>query len=86
MKLQFSSEAWNDYTWTVANDRAAARKINRLFDDIAAHGQADGIGKPEPLIHNLAGWWSRRITQEHRLVYQVEDEVIRVLSRRHHYE
>lgn len=74
MKLQFSSDAWSDYAWAVADDRAAARKINRLFDDIASNGQADGIGKPEPLLHSLAGWWSRRIAQEHRLVYRVEGE------------
>ncbi|MFD4458268.1 Txe/YoeB family addiction module toxin [Nocardia sp. NPDC058480] len=86
MKLDFSSEAWSDYAWTVTNDRAAARKINRLFDDIAVNGQAGGIGKPEPLLHNLAGWWSRRITQEHRLVYRVDEGVIRVLSCRFHYE
>ncbi|MFD5175816.1 Txe/YoeB family addiction module toxin [Nocardia sp. NPDC058379] len=86
MKLDFSSEAWADYVWTVTNDRAAARKINRLLDDIVINGQASGIGKPEPLLHNLAGWWSRRITQEHRLVYRVDEGVIRVLSCRFHYE
>lgn len=86
MKLQFYSEAWQDYVWTVANDRAAARKINRLLDDIVANGQAEGIGKPEPLLHSLSGWWSRRITQEHRLVYRVDDDVIHILSCRHHYE
>jgi len=87
MKLDFAPEAWADCVWTVANDRAAARKINRLLDDIAANGHADGIGKPEPLQHNLSGWWSRRITQEHRMVYQVsDDDVIHVLSCRHHYK
>ncbi|WP_336084415.1 Txe/YoeB family addiction module toxin [Nocardia sp. SSK8] len=86
MKLDFAEDAWADYEWTVANDRAAARKINRLFDDIIANGQADGMGKPEPLRHNLSGWWSRRITQEHRLVYRVDGDVIRVLSCRHRYE
>jgi toxin YoeB len=86
VKLDFFDEAWDDYAWLVANDRAIARKINRLFDDIATHGQADGIGKPEPLSHNLAGWWSRRITREHRLVYRVDDGVIHVLSCKHHYE
>ncbi|WP_330184488.1 Txe/YoeB family addiction module toxin [Nocardia sp. NBC_01503] len=86
MKLDFADEAWTDYAWTVANDRPSARKINRLLDDITANGEAEGIGKPEPLRHNLSGWWSRRITQEHRLVYRVADGVIHILSCRHHYE
>ncbi|WP_227985254.1 Txe/YoeB family addiction module toxin [Nocardia spumae] len=78
--MQLHTETGTNDVWTVANDRAAARTINRLFDDIAVTGHADGIGQPEPLPHHLSGWWSRRITQDHRLVYRVEHAVIHILS------
>ncbi|WP_280462387.1 type II toxin-antitoxin system YoeB family toxin, partial [Nocardia carnea] len=60
--VEFACGKRTGHTDDVEVDRAAARKINRLFDDIVVNGQADGIGKPEPLLHSLAGWWSRRIT------------------------
>ncbi|WP_084515144.1 Txe/YoeB family addiction module toxin [Nocardia acidivorans] len=66
--------------------RCRADRSRRSGASITANGEAEGIGKPEPLRHNLSGWRSRRITQEHRLVYRVADGVIHILSRRHRYE
>ncbi|MBF6064614.1 Txe/YoeB family addiction module toxin [Nocardia terpenica] len=85
MKRTFTDEPWNDYQWFVSNDRRVVRRINRLIDDICRNGH-DGIGKPEPLQHNLSGYWSRRITSEHRLVYALDDDAVVIISCRFHYE
>jgi toxin YoeB len=82
--LEFDSAAFEDLAWWVKTDRKKALRVFRLIEET----QADpfgGIGKPEPLKHELAGCWSKRIDDEHRLVYQVEDDKIRILACRYHY-
>lgn len=85
MRLVFTPRGWKDYAWWQANDRATLNRLNRLVDD-ALRDPAAGIGKPEPLRHVLAGCWSRRITEEHRLVYLVDGEDLVILQARYHYE
>ena len=84
MRIVFSTNAWDDYLWWQQQDRAVLRRINALIRDIQRNGSS-GIGKPEALRHSLAGYWSRRITDEHRLVYQVTNEEIRIAACRYHY-
>ena len=81
MRLVFTPRGWEDYVWWQANDRATLKRINRLADD-ALRDPTAGIGKPEPLRHVLAGCWSRRISDEHRLVYLVDGEDLVVLQAR----
>ena len=84
MKTQFSERAWIDYLFWQENDRAKLRRVNLLIQDI--HRNAfDGMGQPEMLRHNLSGCWSRRIDQEHRLVYGVKDGVLVLYACRYHY-
>ena len=77
-------EAWEDYQWFLANDRRTLRRINTLIEDIKRNGY-DGIGKPEPLRHNLSGLWSRRITGEHRIVYKIDEDTAVIFACRYHY-
>ena len=84
MNIEFTPEAWEDYLWFQQNDKAGLKRINLLIKAIQRE-PFDGLGKPEPLKHNLSGFWSRRITAEHRLVYTVEDGEIRVVMCRYHY-
>lgn len=86
MRLIWSTTAWEDYVWWQAQDRKVLRRINQLLRDIQRDATT-GIGRPEPLRYNLAGYWSRRITSEHRLVYRVDDDGdILIASCRYHYE
>ena len=85
MRLVFTSHGWDDYKHWLHTDRQVVRRINRLIDD-ALRDPLTGIGKPEPLKHLLAGAWSRRITDEHRLVYLVEGDDLIVLQARFLYE
>lgn len=85
MRLVFTPNGWKDYTFWLTADRATLKRINRLIDD-ALRDPFSGIGKPEPLRHMLAGAWLRRITEEHRLVYLIDDEDLIVLQTRFHYE
>ncbi|MFR9771821.1 Txe/YoeB family addiction module toxin [Nocardia sp. SC052] len=85
MKLTFTDSAWGDYQWWLGNDKRILRRINTLIEDIKRNGY-EGIGKPEALKHTLAGYWSRRITQEHRIVYAIEDDAVVIISCRYHYE
>ncbi len=89
MNLLWSDEAWEDYLHWLEADRAMVRRINALIADIQ-RAHFSGIGKPEPLQRNLRGWWSRRITGEHRLVYRVvgsgEVQRIEIMMCRFHYE
>lgn len=84
MNIQFSSHAWEDYKYWQQTDKKIVKKINDLLKDISRNPY-EGIGKPEPLKHSFSGYWSRRITDEHRLVYWVEDEIIQVAQVRYHY-
>ena len=85
MNIQFSSRAWEDYVYWQQFDKRVLKKINDLLKDISRNPY-EGIGKPEPLKHALSGYWSRRITDEHRLVYRVEGDVLKVAQVRYHYE
>ncbi|MDN5641059.1 Txe/YoeB family addiction module toxin [Rothia kristinae] len=82
--LTWDPEAWEDYLWWQRQDRAVLRRINTLIRDIQRHGN-EGIGKPEPLRHDFAGYWSRRITAEHRLVYRLTDRQVLIAACRYHY-
>jgi toxin YoeB len=87
MKAQFNDHGWTDYLWWQRQDRKVLKRINELIADIDRNGASEGIGKPEPLRHDLAGYFSRRITSEHRLVYRVDDlDVIHIVACRYHYD
>lgn len=82
--LEFDLAAFEDLAWWVETDRKKALRLIKLIKEVQREPFA-GIGKPEPLKHEFAGCWSRRIDDEHRLVYQVFDNKIRVLACRYHY-
>ena len=82
--LEFDSSAFEDLSWWVEKDRAQALRIMKLVREIQ-RDPFTGTGKPEPLKHELSGCWSRRINQEHRLIYQVQEDKIRILACRFHY-
>jgi len=82
--LEFDPAALEDLTWWVKQDRRTALRVLRLIEEIQRE-PFHGIGKPEPLRRELAGCWSRRIDEEHRLVYQVFDDRVRILACRYHY-
>ena len=82
--LEFDSAAFEDLAWWIERDRSQALKIVRLIREVQREPFV-GVGKPEALKHELSGCWSRRIDREHRLVYQVTEEKIRILACRYHY-
>jgi toxin YoeB len=84
MKKLFSDDAWEDYLYWQATDKSVMKKINTLIKEIE-RTPFEGSGKPEPLKHNLSGWWSRRINLEHRLVYKIENDTIVISQCRFHY-
>ena len=85
MKVVFSARGWDDYLWWQQQDRKLLKRINQLILDVMRNGN-EGIGKPEPLKHGFQGYWSRRINDEHRLVYKVVEDEVRVAACRYHYE
>lgn len=85
MRLVFDQSAWSDYTYWLAEDGAMLKRINRLLSDML-RSPFEGIGKPERLSQNLSGAWSRRIDEEHRLVYMVDGDDLIILQARYHYE
>jgi toxin YoeB len=85
MRKVWFEEAWEDYLYWQTQDRKTLKRINRLLDDIARGGYT-GIGKPEPLRGELAGFWSRRIDDVNRLVYRLKDDTVEILSCKGHYE
>jgi toxin YoeB len=84
MNITWSHSAWDDYLYWQTNDKRKLKQINKLIKDIL-RSPFEGIGNPEPLKYELSSFWSRRITQEHRLVYQVEEGQILIAQCRHHY-
>jgi toxin YoeB len=79
MKLIWSDKSWDDYVAWQLTDKKVLKKINSLIKDIQ-RSPFEGIGKPEPLKYELAGCWSRRITDEHRLVYEMDDSRVYIIS------
>jgi toxin YoeB len=82
--LSWTEDAWNDYEYWQKTSKEKVKQINKLIKAIKRE-PFDGIGKPEPLKHDLAGYWSRRIDQEHRLVYEVQEDAIIIVQCRFHY-
>ena len=84
MKLVFAEKAWEDYLYWQRTDKKILKRINALIKDITRE-PFEGIGKPEPLKHALSGYWSRRINDEHRIVYKVQDDSLLIAQLRYHY-
>ena len=84
MLLVWDENGWQDYLWWQQQDQKILKRINTLLVDIQRNGN-EGIGKPDPLEYDFAGYWFRRITDEHRLVYKVTDTEVRVAACRYHY-
>ena len=84
MKLIFSEQAWEDYLYWQKTDKKLLERIHALIKDIS-RSLFEGIGKPEPLKHALAGYWSRRINDEHRIVYKISDGSMLIAQLRYHY-
>jgi toxin YoeB len=82
--IKFSSRGWEDYVYWQTTDRSILKRINQLIREIQ-RDPFSGIGKPEPLKHQLAGFWSRRIDDRHRLVYAIEQNVVLIAQCRDHY-
>lgn len=84
MKLIFSENAWDDYQYWIKTDKKILKRVNALIQDIQ-RSPYSGIGKPEPLKHGLSGYWSRRINDEHRIVYKATDDSVFIAQARYHY-
>lgn len=84
MKLQFSDHAWEDYLFWQQHDKKLLKRVNELIKAIQ-RDPYQGIGKPEPLRHALTGYWSRRMDDEHRIVYKVEGDMLMIAATRYHY-
>lgn len=84
MRLVFTEHSWNDYLYWQKNDKRMLQRINGLIKAILRE-PFEGIGNPEPLKHQLQGLWSRRIDSEHRVVYEVSDDELRIIACRYHY-
>jgi toxin YoeB len=85
MKLIFSSKAWDNYLYWQKTDKTMLKRINTLIKEIQRN-PFEGIGKPEPLKHSLTGYWSRRINDEHRIVYKVTNDSLFIAQLRYHYD
>jgi|TARA_R100001509_G_scaffold8272_1_gene4687 toxin YoeB len=84
VRLIFAEKAWEDYLYWQRTDKKLVKRINALIKDITRE-PFEGIGKPEPLKHALSGYWSRRINDEHRIVYKVQDNSLLIAQLRYHY-
>ncbi len=84
MTIKFTEHAWEEYLYWQKTDKTIVKRINELIRDIQ-RSPFDGIGKPEPLKFNFTGFWSRRINQEHRLVYKIEGDMLCLIQCRYHY-
>ena len=84
-KIEFHGAAWEDYRYWITQDRKTLKRINQLLEDIDRNGY-DGIGKPEQLSGNYAGYWSRRIDERNRIIYRINDDTIEVIKCSNHYD
>lgn len=84
MRIIFTENAWADYTFWKSENRKLSKRIDTLLKDICRE-PFSGLGKPEPLRYDLSGLWSRRIDDEHRLIYTVEEDDVILLACRYHY-
>ncbi|MFP4169373.1 MAG: Txe/YoeB family addiction module toxin [Desulfonatronovibrionaceae bacterium] len=84
MKLVFSDNAWEDYIFWQKNDKKILRRINTLIKD-TKRNPFEGMGKPESLKHALSSYWSRRISDEHRLIYKVTEDALEIAQLKYHY-
>ncbi len=84
MRLLFSENAWEDYLFWQKTDKKTLKRINKLIKDIQCN-KYEGLGKPEALKHNLSGFWSRRISTEHRIVYKIKNHSVLIAQLRYHY-
>lgn len=84
MRLVFSEQAWEEYLYWQKQDRKILERINKIIREIKRE-PFSGIGKPEPLKHALSGYWSRRITDEHRMVYKVQEDTLYIAQLCYHY-
>ncbi len=84
MKIIFTKHSWEDYQYWISTDKKILKRINLLIKEIQRDPFA-GIGKPESLKHALSGYWSRRINEEHRIVYKVVDDSLYIAQLRYHY-
>jgi toxin YoeB len=84
VKLIFAEQAWEDYLYWQQTDKQLLKRINALIKEII-RDPFTGIGKPEPLKHALSGYWSRRLNDEHRIVYKVQDDALLIAQLRYHY-
>lgn len=84
MKLIFSETAWDDYQYWIKADKKILKRVNALIQEIQ-RSPFSGIGKPEMLKHGLSGYWSRRINDEHRIIYKIEADSVFIAQARYHY-
>jgi toxin YoeB len=84
MRIEWADEAWEDYLYWQQTNKTALKRVNALIKDIRRDPFA-GIGKPEALKHHMSGFWSRRIDDEHRLIYAVNDDLLKIIQCRYHY-
>lgn len=85
MKILMSKNAWEDFEYWLDHDKTIAKKIRKLIKEIQRE-PFRGIGKPEPLKNQWSSYWSRRITDEHRLVYKIQDDTLIIVQARYHYD
>lgn len=85
MRLLWEDRAWEDYLYWQTQDRKMLKRVNALIKDIS-RSTCEGLGKPEPLKHNLSGWWSRRIDEANRIVYYEQSGIVYIVSCRGHYD
>ncbi len=84
MNITFTEKAWAGYVYWQTQDKKILKKLNTLIEE-TARTPFEGTGKPEPLRHELAGFWSRRISDEHRLIYRIKDDALEIVQCRYHY-
>lgn len=84
MEIKFTSDSWEEYLWWQQHDKKTLKRLNKLIED-SIRNKYSGLGKPEPLKENFAGYWSRRIDQENRLVYRIKEGNLEIIQCKGHY-